>query len=113
MRIEIADVHPTWNDGDTLLPLDAADRPGMRSGLPATNETSEEDRAGAGFGQQEGAIYLDSERRRSRGCVKEQIILTLKHFHFVKSSRTRLSHPISRFEDNRQERVKNRVSLGT
>lgn len=62
LRTEIASFRSTRNNGATLLPLDDTHRPGMRSGLSATDETPEKDRAGARFSQQESAIYFDSER---------------------------------------------------
>lgn len=55
-----------------MLPLDSADRPGVRFGLPTKNETSEEDRADDRLGQQEGAVHLDSEWRDPRGRVNEE-----------------------------------------
>lgn len=46
LRTEITSFRPTWDNGATLLPLDAINRPSMRSGLSATDETPKEDRAG-------------------------------------------------------------------
>lgn len=72
MRSEAASFHSAGNNGSALLPLDSADCPGVRFGLPAKNETSEEDRADDRLGQQEGAVHFDSKWRDPRGCMNEE-----------------------------------------
>lgn len=72
LRAEIIGFHSTWHDSDTLLPLDRADHTDVRLVLSAKNEAPEKDRAGARFNQQESAIHVDSDRRRSRRCIKRK-----------------------------------------